>query len=107
MPNVSNTMRSTEASQLPSLEGLLESRPTSVASINTCLNAHCVVVSRRKATYCAQKWIIIRVYNAHLLRTNTFNVCLVALNHVVFLGFLNFHPDAAPTDINKPEVRRG
>ncbi len=107
MPNVSNTMRSTNASQLPSPEGLVQSRPTSVVSINTCLNAHCVAVSRRKATYCAQKWIVIRVYSAHLLRTTTLNVCLVALNHVVFLGFLKFHPDAAPGDINKAEVRWG
>ncbi len=92
---------------LPSPEGLLKGRSTAVASMDTCLQAHCIGVCRRKATYCAQKWVITSFYTAGLLRTAVLNVRLVMLYRVVFPGLLELHPNSAPGDINKAEVVRG
>ncbi len=96
-----------KSTSLPTPEGLLEDRPTAVTTMNACLYANCIVVCRRKATYCAQKWVITGFYNTGLLRTAVFNMRLVALNRVVFIGLLQFQPNAAPSDVNEAEVGRG
>ncbi len=93
--------------RLPSLEGFLEGGPTSVASMDARLQAHCIGLCRHKTTYCAREWVFTRFYKARLFGSATFNICLVALDGVVFLGLLKFHPNAAPSDINKAEIRRG
>ncbi len=93
--------------RLPSLEGFLEGGPASVASMDAGLQAHCVGLCRHKTTYCARKWVFTRFYKTRLFRAATLNVCLVALNHIVFFRLLKFHPNAAPSDINKAEIRRG
>ncbi len=92
---------------LPSPEGLLEGGPTSVAPMDAGLQAHCVGAGRRKTTNCAHKRVFTRFYHTRLLRSAILYICLVALDHVVFLGLLKFHPNAAPGDINKAEIRRG
>ncbi len=91
---------------LPSPEGLLEGRATAVASMDTCLHAHGIGVSRRKTTDCAQKLVFTRLYSAGLLGTATLNIRLVALNNVVFLWLLQLHPNASPGDINEAKIRR-
>ncbi len=91
---------------LQSPEGFLESSPTSVASMDAGLQAYCIGACTGKATYCAHKWVFARFYEARLFWTATFNVCLVALYHVVFFGFIKIHPNTAPGDINESEVRR-
>ncbi len=92
---------------LRSPEGFLKSSSTTVTSMDACLHAHSIVVCRRKATYCAQKWFIIRFYKARLLRSAVLNISLVAFNCVVFHGLFECYPNAALCDVNEAEVRRG
>ncbi len=91
---------------LQSPEGLLESSPTAIASMDAGLQAQGVSLCRRKTTYCAHKWVFVRFNKTRLFWTATFNVCLVALNHVVFFGLIKIHPNAAPGDVNESEIRR-
>ncbi len=101
-----NSHRSTKTPLLPSREGLLEGGPTTVASMNACLQSDSIGACRGKATYCVQKRVFVCFYHARLLRTAIFNVCLVALDDAVFFGLLEFHHNAAPGYINEAEVRR-
>ncbi len=91
---------------LPSPERLLEGGPATIASMDAGLQAYCVGAGRRKTTNCAQERVFTRFYYTRLLRSTILYICLVTLDHVVFLRLLKFHPNAAPGDINKAEVRR-
>ncbi len=91
---------------LPSPKGFLESGPTPASSMNAGLQAHYVGAWTGKTTNFTHKWFCTRCYTARLLRPATFNVCLVALNCVGFLGLIKFNPNAAPGDIKQSEIRR-